>query len=583
MTSSAPERPGPPEPSGRRPARADGEPASGPSESPGDSERSGRLEQLRWFGTLWVMGLAFHYTDSSPTSALPILLVGLPLLVFPSSLLAFAAVAVAAAVQTVRVLPAPANHQMLSLLVALGFGVAALVTAVHMLANRRHLERPDHPDHPDTAGSFAECWVDTARTPVGLTLLVVYAFTVFHKLNTAFFDPANSCAGTQLSRIAGLFGQGRVQFPAMVVQASAVGTVVVEVAILVCLALPGLRRWGLLLGVGFHSLLALASFYDFSTMVFAIYLLLVPPALLTGLGPRAARLRLIALSAFGVHMLVGLVSALPGLTALNWHPMLVATWYAAVLPLMVSVIRAAFAHRPAQPDPATAQPDPATAQPDAATAQPDAATAQPGPATAQPDAATAQPATAQPGPATARPDPDTAWPGWRVRPAVLLVVPLLAFVNGAAPYLGLKATASYSMFSNLQTEAGADNHLLPGVTALQLAPFLTETVTLTSVTLPDPGRYAARIGGAYDLDWLGWTKEKPPVVVPWLELRRLVAFWRDAGITGVRLEYVRGGVPTVVPDAAADPELAAPMPWWQSHLLAFRAIDSGSGPDICRW
>ncbi len=538
MTSSAPERPGPPVPPDRQRAPTGGEPASEPSEPSADPDRSGRREQLRWFGMLWVMGLAFHYTDSSPTSALPILLVGLPLLVFPSSLLAFAAVAVAAAVQTVRVLPAPANHQMLSLLVALGFGVAALVTAVHMLANRRHPERPDHPDHPDTAGSFAERWVDTARTPVGLTLLVVYAFTVFHKLNTAFFDPANSCAGTQLSRIAGLFGQGRVQFPAMVVQASAVGTVVVEVAILVCLALPRLRRWGLVLGVGFHSLLALASFYDFSTMVFAIYLLLVPPALLAGLGPRAARLRLIALSAFGVHMLVGLVaaisSALPGLTALNWHPMLVATWYAAVLPLMVSVTRAAFAHRPAS---------------------------------------------ATPG----HPDPGAAWPGWRLRPALLLVVPLLAFVNGAAPYLGLKSTASYSMFSNLQTEAGAGNHLLPGVTALQLAPFLNDTVTLTSVTLPDPGRYASRVGGAYDLEWLGWTKEKPPVVVPWLELRRLVAFWRDAGIAGVRLEYVRDGVPTVVPDAAADPELGAPMPWWQSHLLAFRAIDSGSGPDICRW
>jgi hypothetical protein len=47
--------------------------------------------------------------------------------------------------------------------------------------------------------------------------------------------------------------------------------------------------------------------------------------------------------------------------------------------------------------------------------------------------------------------------------------------------------------------------------------------------------------------------------------------------------HLRDGVPYVVADAITDQELAAPLSWWQRHLLAFRAIDSGLGRDICRW
>lgn len=57
-------------------------------------------------------------------------------------------------------------------------------------------------------------------------------------------------------------------------------------------------------------------------------------------------------------------------------------------------------------------------------------------------------------------------------------------------------------------------------------------------------------------------------------------------LSSVRLParlHLRDGVPYVVADAITDQELAAPLSWWQRHLLAFRAIDSGLGRDICRW
>jgi hypothetical protein len=68
-----------------------------------------------------------------------------------------------------------------------------------------------------------------------------------------------------------------------------------------------------------------------------------------------------------------------------------------------------------------------------------------------------------------------------------------------------------------------------------------------------------------------------------LELRRVVGNWRAAGVANVRLDYLRGGVPHPVANALTDPDLGAPLPWWQQHLVSFRAISSADGPDICRW
>jgi hypothetical protein len=48
------------------------------------------------------------------------------------------------------------------------------------------------------------------------------------------------------------------------------------------------------------------------------------------------------------------------------------------------------------------------------------------------------------------------------KPVWLMAVPVLFFANGLSPYLGLKTESSVAMYSNLQTEAGATNHLIAG-------------------------------------------------------------------------------------------------------------------------
>ncbi|MDV3128491.1 hypothetical protein M1247_26525 [Mycobacterium sp. 21AC1] len=481
---------------------------------------TGARQQLRWFATLFAMGLVFHYSDSQPLAVVPALLAGLPALMFPGSVAAVGLVVVAGATLAVLNLPAAANHLVMSLLVALTLGAAAWWA----LATR---------NRPGAHSDVVARWLDAARSPAGLVLLVVYLFTVFDKLNTAFFTSAVSCGGDLLSQLIWLNGLGEVVLSPAVAQFSAIATVVIESVILVLLAVPRLRCWGVLLGVGFHSVLALASFYDFATIVFAVYVLLVPAEVFTGLAPRSAALRRWALTGFAAHVLLSFVSSFADSptspVALPWHTLLVATWFFAVGPFMFALVRGYLAAQAA----------------------------------------------------------GVRSPGWRLKPAVLLLVPLLAFANGATPFLGLKTVANYSMFSNLHTEEGETNHLLPGVTALELAGYQRDTVTVVGLELPEQVELDALhrvLGGLTYLRWQArWISEEPPVRIPWLELRRTVVLWQRAGIGGIRIAYLRDGVPHVVQDAIADPVLAAPLPWWQRHLLAFRAVDSGLGADSCRW
>lgn len=504
-------------------SRGGSDPAWGPDAAE-PADVVGARERMRWFVTFWVMAMAFHHTDSHPRAVVGILVLSLPVLAWPTSaplVGAFLSLCVAIAAGA---LPEAANHMVLIMFTGLAFGVAAVVAA----------GRPGA--HSRDGGPFVRRWFDAARTAAGLSLLVVYGFTVFHKLNTAFFDPNSSCAGRLLRQALALNGLDPELAGPAVVTPAAVGTVVVEAVILVLLAVPGLRRWGLPLGVGFHSVLALASFYDFATTVFALYLLLVPTRVFAAVAsPTPARrprvrlgLRGWALVAFAVHVLVSLAGDSEISLPLHWHTVRVLTWYLAVLPYMLTLVRASFADQRSRGNLAD------------------------------------RPSR---GNLAAR-----RWPGWRAHPALLLV-PLLAFANGSAPYLGLKTVASYSMFSNLHTEAGHTNHLLGGVNSLQVLPYERDVVTVVNVE--GPPRADVRAGV--------WMRERPPQVVPWLELRRVAALWRDLGIAPVALEYIRDGVPHIIDDARNDPELSAPMPWWQRRLLAFRAIDSGSGADRCRW
>jgi hypothetical protein len=65
--------------------------------------------------------------------------------------------------------------------------------------------------------------------------------------------------------------------------------------------------------------------------------------------------------------------------------------------------------------------------------------------------------------------------------ALFLLVPILVFLNGLSPYLGLKTENSFSMFSNLRTEGNVTNHYLVPV-SFQVFDFQKDLVEIVSST-----------------------------------------------------------------------------------------------------
>ncbi|HSJ68213.1 MAG TPA: hypothetical protein VK921_11080 [Anditalea sp.] len=72
---------------------------------------------------------------------------------------------------------------------------------------------------------------------------------------------------------------------------------------------------------------------------------------------------------------------------------------------------------------------------------------------------------------------------FRIEYSLLLVFPVMVFINGLSPYLGFKTENSFSMFSNLRTEGGISNHyLIP--TDLQVFDYQKNLVKITSTSDP---------------------------------------------------------------------------------------------------
>ena len=74
-------------------------------------------------------------------------------------------------------------------------------------------------------------------------------------------------------------------------------------------------------------------------------------------------------------------------------------------------------------------------------------------------------------------------PGSNYKLGWALIIPVLIFLNGAAPYLGLKTETSFSMFSNLRTEGGSTNHQFIPVST-QIFDFQKDLVSI--LTSNDP-------------------------------------------------------------------------------------------------
>ena len=416
-------------------------------------------------------------------------------------------------------LPAVPNHILFEMLVHLTL-VATLLTAAASVAWRSRRRSVDGAAPLPTVASLT---FEQARPLIIVELVVMYLYTVIHKLNDDFLNPAVSCAVSMHHELAavvpGVPDGEWTWWPTIL------GTLAIELAIPLLFLSRRTRTAGLLLGLVFHHFLALhphGGIYSFSGLLFALYALLLPDDVLRKIGGRwlavplggrvVAMLAVVGGFAATVFLQLSAYRGGGGFMAAN------AIGYYAWLPLallIASVYAVALLS-----------------------------------ARSQSDAADATSAGKQAAARVARP----WWPLW--------VFPVLVLVNGACPYLDLKTTTAFSMFSNLRTEDGHNNHLfLPRLPLFGYQDDLVEVVQANDPRL-------AGLARSGDL-------------LPWFEFRRIASTTRPNTVircrrNGDELRLSRDD------DSAVSREAFTPHPWWMAKLLVFRPIRPFGEPMTCR-
>ncbi len=263
-------------------------------------------------------------------------------------------------------------------------------------------------------GEFYEAFAPVVR----IELLILYFFVVFHKLNFDFFDPQTSCGVqfylAEIERFAFLPDAPFFRTATIYL------TLVLEATIPLMLCWRPVRRIGILVGLLFHTAISfnpISGFYNFSSMLFALYLLFAPgdfvaslPQCLraTGFDSWLARWRCWA---FQLKMAVGAalvalgIAVVAAVDAYFKGPVdfFLPIWglYSAVL-IILSLFMFGMKEESASEQGAIFSP----------------------------------------------------------RHYSLLMMPVLVGLNGLSPYLGLKTETSFAMYANLRTEGGRSNHLL---------------------------------------------------------------------------------------------------------------------------
>ena len=238
------------------------------------------------------------------------------------------------------------------------------------------------------------------------TLLVMYAFGIFHKINTDFLNPETSCAVALWKLMPAPINW--LDGP-IIHQATIYGTFVVEGAIVLMLLTPRLRHYGIVAGILFHILIALSSYamyITFTMLSIALHVLFLgsegAEKILGSRGLRMLRMRLID----PLYMVTGLLLfAGLALAAVAENYSLV-TMLASpfVLPFCLLVVHHGRSTRPLL-------------------------------------------------------SPETKGDN-RAAVAIGAIVTVLFFANCAMPYLGLKSAQAINMFANLRLEGGVSNHLV---------------------------------------------------------------------------------------------------------------------------
>ncbi len=465
------------------------------------------------FAVLWSMASIFHQIAypirhvNGPAFALT--LAALWLLLRPSSV---GRLLLLAAVQVGWVAYSFPNYVTNHWIFTAFINAAILLSFVTLVATRRHL-RVD-------GGRLFETFAPPAR----VSLVILYFYTVFHKLNTDYFNPETSCAVDHYRSIASwvwLLPTAAWTYPFAIA-----GSLLIESAIPLFLCFRRTRVAGLFLGLCFHMMLGVNPnhrFFNFSAMVFAVYFLFLPfnfrdalreilagtgggRRVLLWAGSRRAGLALRAL-VWGAIAVVGGVflfdatsriaqldadlSAISRALWLVYGGLLIAVFLLSVRRWNV-VDATSFL-------------------------------------------------------VTLRPTHRILW-----------IIPVVVFFNGLNPYLGLKTDSAFSMFSNLRTEGGSTNHfIMPG--GIRPVGYQDDLVRVIDAS---PGRLKTAAEQGY--------------LLTYFELRRITASNPDMSLT-----YIRDGEMHTVPRVGDDPELSRHFPVWQRMILDFRPVSLSGTRYMC--
>jgi hypothetical protein len=164
------------------------------------------------------------------------------------------------------------NH---TLFIALG----NLVIGAALLRERRGLRGA-----PSERAAARERALEQLAPSLVWMLLAFYAFVVLHKLNLDFLDPEVSCAAQMYGRLQDRYGFLPERTPGLG-RAAIWGTLAAETLIPLLLALRPTRSFGVLLGFGFHFVLAQhphGQLCSFGSLLYAVYFLCLPRALADG-------------------------------------------------------------------------------------------------------------------------------------------------------------------------------------------------------------------------------------------------------------------------------------------------------------
>ena len=341
------------------------------------------------FGALWAAGTLFHIASYNQWGqSRPLVIAAALVLVWPRwvpALLALSTLQIYFAWHESPFIP---NHYLFAALANV-----SILAAVAIRAVRRQPVLD--------GGGLVEIFAPAVR----ISLVLLYAFVVLHKLNADFFDPATSCGvmfyAEQRSRFPWLPDSPTMDHIAIVL---AIGF---EAAIGLLLLFRRTRHLGIVVGGLFHWFLAVTPgdrFYNFSALLLALFALFASPALLARglnrLGPSGwtAATRLTLALIISAALIGRFYPGLMGgdrFMAFQW---LWAIYGLAVVGAWVTLVR---------------QARPTDVPPDLTLTAP-----------------------------------------------VLALIPVIVIANGVMPYLGLKTETSWAMFSNLRTEGGVSNHYL---------------------------------------------------------------------------------------------------------------------------